>query len=101
MRLNVLQEQLTTSSGGQVAYEFEYEIEACRGEIVEGLSGRVLCLNASGQDVPTQSRHHFGKCILGTNGVAFSLNASAPLNQWGEVQFVYSEVAKSFRPSPN
>lgn len=78
------------------AYEFEFSIESCAGELEEGLGGRLRCLSAFGGAIPTAPRRHIGRCVL-AGGKAYSLNASVPEERWGEVGDVLRAVVATFR----
>lgn len=67
------------------------------GEIEEGLGGKVRCLGPFGNVIPTQRRHHVGRCILG-RGAAYSLNANSPEDRWAQVGPVLRAVVDTFRP---
>ncbi|PRW34042.1 photosystem II oxygen evolving complex [Chlorella sorokiniana] len=92
MRFNLLRSELGT--GG--AYEYEFSIESCAGEVEEGLGGKLRCLNAFGGAIPTAPRRVIGRSVL-VNGTAYSLTASSPEERWEEVGPLLRAVVATFR----
>ncbi|KAL4435237.1 hypothetical protein ABPG77_001919 [Micractinium sp. CCAP 211/92] len=81
-------------AGGQ-AYEFEFSIESCAGEIEEGMGGKLRCLSF-GSVIPSQRRRHVGRCVL-ANGRAYTLSASCPEDRWTQVGPLVQAVVSTFR----
>ena len=85
------------ASGGSVAaYDFEFFIESCVGEIEEGLGGTLRCLGPFNNIIPTRRQRQIGRCVL-VNGKAYSLNASSPEERWGQVGPILRAVVGTFR----
>lgn len=82
--------------GSPPAYEYEYSIESCVGEVEEGLGGVLRCIGPFGNLLPTQRRRHIGRCVLiGAN--AYSLNGSSPEDRWEQVGPILRAVVGTFR----
>lgn len=106
MRFNLLRSEVVPAGGSAGAaggaagaggaYEFEFSIESCAGEVEEGLGGKLRCLSAFGGTVPTAPRRHIGRCVL-VGGTAYSLNASTPEDRWAEVGPLLRAVVATFR----
>ncbi|KAI7836140.1 hypothetical protein COHA_009970 [Chlorella ohadii] len=90
MRFSLLRSELVG------AYEYEFNIESCAGEVEEGLGGKLSCLNAFGGTIPTAPRRVIGRCVL-VNGTAYSLTASSPEERWEEVGPLLRAVVATFR----
>lgn len=91
--------ELRSQSSGQgrhLQYDFEYEIEVCRGEIQEGVGGVLRCLGGLGQEIPTQKRHHVARAVL-AEGHLLTINAAAPVEKWAEVEDVMKAIVNSYR----
>ena len=43
-RFQELRSEMSTGGGGLSAYDFEYEVDVCRGEVQEGVGGVLRCL---------------------------------------------------------
>lgn len=93
MRFNLLRGDAAPDAS---AYDFEFSIESCAGEIEEGLGGKLRCLSAFGGAIPTAPRRHIGRCVLVGN-TAYSLNASSPEDRWEEVGPLLRAVVATFR----
>jgi hypothetical protein len=85
------------SSNGEF-FDFEYEMEACKGEVQEGKGGFQRCLSGTGQDIPTPRRHAVGRAVLGPPGsdVLFTMTASAPVEKWASVEGVLRAIVGSY-----
>jgi hypothetical protein len=84
------------SGGSAAAYDFEFFIESCVGEIEEGLGGTLRCLGPFNNIIPTRRQRQIGRCVL-VNGKAYSLNASSPEERWGQVGPILRAVVGTFR----
>jgi hypothetical protein len=83
-----------TPDGG---YEFEFEVEACGGEVLEGAGGRVRCLGPGGAgELPTVTRHHVGRCVAAA-GAIFTLTAAVPADRWPAAEAALRAVVGSLR----
>ncbi|KAI3426068.1 hypothetical protein D9Q98_008036 [Chlorella vulgaris] len=80
------------------AYDFEYSLESCQGEVEEGLGGTLRCLGPFNNVIPSQRRHHIGRCLL-INGKAYSLNANTPEDRWVQVGPILQAVVDTFGPA--
>ena len=78
------------------AYEYEYSLESCAGEIEEGLGGRLSCLSPFGGSIPTAPKRHIGRCVV-VGGTAFALTAASPEDRWEEVGPLLRAVVSTFR----
>ena len=85
----------SSGQGRQLQYDFEYEIEVCRGEIQEGVGGVLRCLGGLGQEIPTQKRHHVARAVL-SEGHLLTINAAAPVEKWAEVEDVMKAIVNSY-----
>jgi hypothetical protein len=93
--LNVLRSE-SSGEGRRRQYDFEYEIEVCRGEIQEQAGGVLRCLGGLGQEIPTQKRHHLARAVL-SGGQLLTINAAAPLEKWAEVEDIMRAIVVSYR----
>ena len=92
MRFNLLRSEMQGDG-----YAFEFVAETCRGEVLEGVGGKLRCLvGPLGQDLPTATRHHVGKCIVLRGATAYTVNCSVPEERWGEASSVLEAVVASF-----
>jgi hypothetical protein len=83
-----------TPDGG---YEFEFEVEACGGEVQEGAGGRVRCLGPGGAgELPTVTRHHVGRCVA-ASGAIYTLTAAVPAERWPAAEAALRAVVGSLR----
>ena len=101
MRFDLLKSALVPAAPGSSnaaasAYQFEFSIESCAGEIEEGLGGKLACLSF-GSRIPSQRRRHIGRCVVAANGRAYSLNASSPEDRWPAVGPLVQAVVDTFR----
>lgn len=78
------------------AYEYEYSLETCAGEIEEGLKGRLRCLSPFSGAIPTTPKRHIGRCVL-VGGTAYSLTAASPEADWEIVGPLLRAVVSTFR----
>ena len=90
------QEIRSEARDGKNQYEFEYEIETCRGEIQEGSGGVLRCMGGMGQGIPAMRRHHVGRAVL-SNGHLLTINAAAPVDKWPEVEGVMRAIVNSYQ----
>jgi hypothetical protein len=86
----------SNGEGRRRYYDFEYEIEICKGEIQEGAGGVLRCYGGLGQEIPTQKRHHLARAVL-SGGHLLTINAAAPVDKWAEVEDVMREIVDSYR----
>ncbi|KAH7623916.1 hypothetical protein NADE_008730 [Nannochloris sp. 'desiccata'] len=86
----------SSGEGRRRQYDFEYEIEVCRGEIQEQAGGVLRCLGGLGQEIPTQKRHHLARAVL-SGGRLLTINAAAPVEKWAEVEDVMRAIVDSYR----
>ena len=77
-------------------FSFEYEIESCRGEIQEGARGVMRCLSGTGQEIPSQKRHHLGAAIIGRSGL-LTMTASSPGEAWADAEDGMRAIVSSLR----
>jgi len=86
----------STGEGRRRQYDFEYEIEVCRGEIQEQAGGVLRCLGGLGQEIPTQKRHHLARAVL-SGGRVLTISAAAPVEKWAEVEDIMRAIVDSYR----
>jgi PsbP len=87
----------SNGEGRRSQYDYEYEIEVCRGEIQEGAGGVLRCLGGLGQEIPTQKRHHLARTVLNREGHLLTINAAAPVEKWAEVEDIMRGIVSSYR----
>ena len=101
MRFRLLRSEMVappSSAPAPAQYQFEFEVESCAGAVEEGSGGRLRCLGGPfGGDIPSQTRHHVGRCMLLPDGAAYSLNASIPAERWAAVGPLLQAVVSTFR----
>lgn len=96
MRFREIKSEAGGDGAGGRRYDFEYEIDVCRGEIQEGSGGVLRCLGGMGQGIPAQRRHHVARAVL-SGGRLLTINAAAPVDKWPEVEGVMREIVESYR----
>lgn len=95
LRFTVLQSDLTQDDQGKKQFDFEYEVESCGGEVIEGKGGDIMCLGANGQQLKTVKRHHLGRAVV-VGDSAFTFSVSSPTERWGQGEGLLRAVAGTF-----
>lgn len=62
---------------GVFYYSFAYDVDICRGEIIEARGGKVQCLGPQGQSLPVVKKRVMGKAATDGKLIAI-LSAAGP-----------------------
>jgi hypothetical protein len=96
LRFTLLRSDVFNDAGGRPQFDFEYELESCGGEVIEGKGGDLKCLGGAGQELRTIKKRALGRAVIIGNN-AYMCVGSSPLERWKEGEVELKMVVDTFR----
>lgn len=84
------------SGSASGAYDVEYVVESCRGEIQEAKGGRLRCVGLNDTDLETVRRHTVMTAVLSpSEGIVYLAKGSAVEEKWGAVSSAVTAAVRT------